>query len=257
MSGVAQDDVLFRHLVATNPRGARGWFGVRESIVGHSVLIGAAILIPMLLPVEFPETPNYVGILTFSPPAAAAAPLPKGTPTAKPKTTAEPVTPDAHPDTPALTEPQPTENPVEHEARAPESEQWGSATGSDAGIPEGMDGGQDGGQAGGVLDGVRGGCVGCTGENPVLDYDRAPRLIKSTRPEYPQDAFVKKIEGTVLLEILIDSTGRVVRARVLESVPALDQAAIAAVKQWVFEPAAKHGRPVATLARAPVGFRIF
>ena len=241
----------------TNPRRERGWFGVRESIVAHSLLIGAAVLVPMLLPVEFPETPNYVGILTFDPPAAAAAPLPKGRPEAKPKTTAEPVTADPHPDTPVLTEPQPTENAVEHEARAPESEQWGSATGSDAGIPEGMEGGRDGGVAGGVADGVLGGCVGCSGENPVLDYDQAPRLIKSVPPLYPQDAFVNKVEGTVVVEILIDSMGRVVRTRVLHSVAGLDQAAVAAVRQWVFEPAVKHGRHVATLAQAPVGFRIY
>jgi protein TonB len=49
----------------------------------------------------------------------------------------------------------------------------------------------------------------------------------------------------------------VIKARVLRSIPALDAAAIATVKQWQFAPAIKHGRPVATIAQAPVGFRIF
>ena len=48
-----------------------------------------------------------------------------------------------------------------------------------------------------------------------------------------------------------------VRARVIQSVPLLDAAAIQTVYQWVFSPAMKHGRPVATMAHAPVAFRIF
>jgi outer membrane biosynthesis protein TonB len=39
-------------------------------------------------------------------------------------------------------------------------------------------------------------------------------------------------------------------------VPLLDAAAVAAVRQWVFAPALRKGRPVATLAIAPVAFRI-
>jgi TonB family protein len=77
------------------------------------------------------------------------------------------------------------------------------------------------------------------------------------RPLYPQDAFVKKVEGTVVLEIVIDERGRVVRTRILRSIPLLDAAAVTAVRQWVFAPAQKQGRAVASLAVAPVTFRIF
>ena len=84
-----------------------------------------------------------------------------------------------------------------------------------------------------------------------------PKPVRITRPQYPQEAFVKKIEGTVVVEILIDSYGRVVRARVMQSVPLLDAAAIQTVQQWLFQPAVKHGRPVPTIAQAPVTFRIY
>ena len=90
-----------------------------------------------------------------------------------------------------------------------------------------------------------------------MDYDSRPRLLKQTKPQYPQEAFIKKIEGTVVVEFLIDSSGRVVRARVIQSVPLLDAAALQTVYQWLFQPAVKHGRPVATIARAPVHFRIY
>ena len=120
-----------------------------------------------------------------------------------------------------------------------------------------MEGGVEGGQVGGVFGGVVGGVLGGTGTGPVMDYDQAPRPIKITRPTYPQEAFIKKIEGTVVVEILIDIQGRVVRARVIQSVPLLDAAAIQTVYQWVFSPAMKHGRPVPTLAHAPVAFHIY
>jgi protein TonB len=139
-------------------------------------------------------------------------------------------------------------------------EPWGSATGSEAGVPEGMEGGVEGGVVGGVPGGVLGGVLGGTGTGdvPVVrDYDRPPRPIRMTRPAYPQEAFVKKVEGTVLVEILIDASGRVRRARILESVPLLDAAALETVRQWSFAPAIRHGQAVATIAQAPITFRIY
>jgi len=61
----------------------------------------------------------------------------------------------------------------------------------------------------------------------------------------------------VLVEILIDERGRVARARVLRSVPLLDAAALDAVRAWSFLPAEHQGRPGATIAWAPVTFRIY
>jgi outer membrane biosynthesis protein TonB len=48
-----------------------------------------------------------------------------------------------------------------------------------------------------------------------------------------------------------------VQARVVKSIPLLDAAARQTVLQWVFAPAIKNGRPVSTIASAPVTFRIF
>ena len=90
-----------------------------------------------------------------------------------------------------------------------------------------------------------------------MNFDHPPKPIKMARPQYPNEAFVKKIEGTVIIEILIDATGRVFPVRVIQSIPALDQAAKETVKQWIFSPAVKNGKAVATIANAPVSFRIF
>jgi protein TonB len=122
-----------------------------------------------------------------------------------------------------------------------------------------MEGGVEGGVVGGVLGGVLGGVIGGTGTGPVpvRDPDTPARLLRPTKPKYPSEAFTKKIQGVVLVEFLIDSTGHVVQARVIQSIPLLDAAALEAVRDWLFSPAIKHGRPVATIARAPVSFVIY
>jgi TonB family protein len=91
----------------------------------------------------------------------------------------------------------------------------------------------------------------------AFDYDSPPRPIRITKPEYPAEAFYKKLEGTVVLEILIDTEGRVAKSRIIQSVPGLDEAALACVRDWTFTPAMRHGHPVATIAHAPIQFRIF
>jgi periplasmic protein TonB len=253
----ADDEALFQNLVISNPRKARGWIGIRESIAAHVVLIAAAVLVPILWPAEIPEL-DYVKVLIYNPPPPPPPPLPKGSAVVEKTKPAQPVTPDPHPEKPQFTEPQvPKEEPLKPEARPPETEQAGSENGSDMGVAEGMEEGVEGGVVGGVPGGVLGGVIGGTGDTVVYDPDQQARPIRLTRPQYPQDAFVKKIEGTVTVEIVIDINGRVVQTRILRSIPALDAAAIECVKQWTFSPAIKNGHPVASRANAPVTFRIF
>jgi protein TonB len=252
-------DELFKDLVVSNPSRVRSrsrtW---QVSLIGHAVGILMIVLIPILWPESAPQAPDYIRALIYNPPPPPPPPLPKGTAMLEKAEPAKPVTPEPEPDRTKLTaELEPEEKPLEREQRDSAEEQAGSPTGSDMGDPAGMDIGVEGGVVGGVPGGVLGGVIGGTGDGPVLDYDQPPRAIKITQPRYPPDAFVKKIEGTVEVEILIDSSGRVARARVIRSIPLLDAAALQTVYQWVFAPAIKGGRPVATVASAPVTFRIF
>jgi protein TonB len=259
MTAPAPRDELFSELVVSKPAPKRGWFGLRESLLVHVVAIGLLALVPILWPQPSPAHPDYVRALIYNPPPPPPPPLPLGTAKIEKVQKAEPTTPDTNAKKPEFTAPieQPKEEPLKPEAKLPQEEQFGSETGSEFGLPEGMEEGVEGGVIGGVPGGVLGGVIGGTGDGPVMDYDQPPKPIKITRPQYPQEAFIKKIEGTVVVEILIDAAGRVVRARVLQSIPALDGAAIATVKEWQFSPAIKHGRAVATIATAPVTFRIF
>lgn len=89
-----------------------------------------------------------------------------------------------------------------------------------------------------------------------VEYDKPPKVIEVTRPAYPKTAFKKGIAGTVLVEFVIDRRGRVAHTRVLKSVRELDAAALKCLRAWRFEPAIKGGEPVATVAHAPIVFRI-
>jgi periplasmic protein TonB len=91
----------------------------------------------------------------------------------------------------------------------------------------------------------------------VFEYDRPPKPIRSPKPIYPLAAFKARIEGTVLVEILIDAQGRVAGSRIAQSTLGLDDAALATVRQWMFQPAVKDGQTVPTLAHIPVKFRIY
>jgi TonB family protein len=71
---------------------------------------------------------------------------------------------------------------------------------------------------------------------------------------YPEDAKTAGIKGAVQTEIVIDETGAVVDAQVLKSVPLLDEAAIAAVKEWRFTPKIVNGRPVPVKMTVTVNF---
>ena len=238
------------------PQGRGRWFWL--SIGVHGALLVAVILFPLLYPDESPPPVDYIRALIYNPPPPPPPPLPKGAST-KPADKAPEKTGAKPPDPEVLVEPKVPDDPkaVEPEKGIDPLKQFGVENGSEAGSVDGMATGIEGGTVGGTPNGMLGGVLGGTGDNPVLDYDQPPRLLKQTRPVYPQEAFIKKIEGIVMLEIVIGVDGKVGRARVLRSIPQLDAAAVQTVRQWVFSPAIKGGRPVPTIANAPVSFRIY
>ena len=72
-----------------------------------------------------------------------------------------------------------------------------------------------------------------------------PRLLEVANPEYTDVARKKKIEGTVVLDIVVDKKGNVIDAKVKKGLGyGLDESAIAAVKVWLYKPAEKAGQPV-------------
>lgn len=84
-----------------------------------------------------------------------------------------------------------------------------------------------------------------------------PKLEYCVEPEYPELARKAEIEGTVFLEIIVDTIGRVVDIKVIKSLHELcDQSAVNAVRKWIFSPAKQRDRPVSVRIRQPVTFTL-
>lgn len=78
----------------------------------------------------------------------------------------------------------------------------------------------------------------------------APRLTQFIQAEYPADALAQGFEGSVLLELTIDPTGHVTQATVVQPLGhGFDEAATAAARAFVFEPARRDGAVVASILR--------
>jgi len=83
---------------------------------------------------------------------------------------------------------------------------------------------------------------------------RMPAKTKDVKPVMPQAAIDARVQGVVIMEIVVDESGAVADARVLRSIPLLDAAALEAVKQWQFQPTELEGRPVPVIVTVTVQF---
>lgn len=85
-----------------------------------------------------------------------------------------------------------------------------------------------------------------------------PRLIHAVEPGYPDEARRKKIDGTCILSLIVDSNGRPIHIRIVRPVdPGLAIEAIIAVSKYRFAPATYQGRPVLVFIDVKVDFRIY
>jgi protein TonB len=85
---------------------------------------------------------------------------------------------------------------------------------------------------------------------------RAPTKIADARPVYPPDALAARVQGVVIIEATIDTSGAVGDMKVLRSVPLLDEAALEAVGQWRFTPTYLNGQPVSVIMTVTVNFTL-
>ncbi|HET9362310.1 MAG TPA: TonB family protein [Vicinamibacterales bacterium] len=85
---------------------------------------------------------------------------------------------------------------------------------------------------------------------------KPPAKMKHVNPVYPPIAMSSRVQGVVILEVVIGADGRVAQARVLRSIPLLDQAAIDAVMQWEFTPTLLNGQPVPIIMTTTVQFTL-
>jgi protein TonB len=72
-----------------------------------------------------------------------------------------------------------------------------------------------------------------------------PRPIERVMPVYPERALKDRVRGVVVLRVLVSETGQPIEVKVQSGARQdLTDAAVAAARQWRFEPARKAGVPV-------------
>jgi protein TonB len=219
------------------------------SLVAHGLLLGTMLLIPLL----FTEAIN---VQDFARTWLVAPPPPPPPP---PPAAAQPL---ARVRRPSLTT---TEGKLKPPASVPkeiamirETELPPEGITGGLGVPGGIPGGMAGGVLGGVLASVQALPQAPQPSGPVRAGSelKAPRLLRHVPPVYPPLAQRSRVTGDVRLDARIGPDGRVDGLRVLEGSPLLVQAAMTAVRQWVYEPTILNGRPVEILLEVVVHFQL-
>lgn len=188
------------------------------------------------------------------PPPPAGGPRPT-TPTRKPVIPQETVQPDADriPEKPADVPADP--GPVAAEEGSPFGSTEGVAGGLDIGVP----GGDPESRGIGSI-GWNGPAAAPEPKNEVIRFNGTmtrPVQLSGRQPRYSELARRSGTQGTVILEAIIDKKGRVSNVRILKGLPmGLGEEAMAAVQDWIFEPARLDGQPVSVYYTLTVNFQI-
>ena len=130
-----------------------------------------------------------------------------------------------------------------------------NGTGSSGGMGAGCCGGLGPGQGVGY---GPGGPAGITGGIYTIGAGVTPPVvITRVDPEFSEEARKAKFSGTVRLEVIVDTEGRVRGIRVVKSVGmGLDEKAVEAVSRWKFKPGTRAGQPVNVRALFEVSFHL-
>ena len=218
--------------------GNRKWYTVPVSLLSHAAIVLLLIAIPILAPAVMPSVfaDNEMVVLTALMPPTPPPPAARALEELRPieRGPAPPVVaPDGFADEPPRADPQ-------------------------GDLPIGLIGGANDADLVRVLTpppppaqlapptAIRAGTRGVS----------LPQKLNEVSPVYPSIAMQAHIEGIVIIEATINESGNVVNARVLRSVPLLDQAAVEAVKQWRYTPSMLNGSPVPVIMTVTVNFTL-
>jgi periplasmic protein TonB len=234
-------DTMFRDVVEPSIHvGGKQALSVPISMSVHAALIATAIIVPLVAPGALPVPQKILAFIAPAsppaPPPLPAAPISSGVP-GRILTT-----------NPAVA---PVDAPTKIVAETP--------------VPS--SGGEPPGAVGNFSGTFQVGRI----ENPVAPPPPAvvqtapvrlggnikqPAKTRDVRPAYPPIALASKVEGIVIIEATIGPTGKVQDARVLRSHPLLEEAALAAVREWEFTPTLLNGSAVPVIMTVTVDFRL-
>lgn len=91
-----------------------------------------------------------------------------------------------------------------------------------------------------------------------IEVSQGAKIKKKAEPQYSQEAKARGVEGTVVLQAVLASSGKVTDITVVKGLPyGLTEKAIEAARKIKFEPALKENRPVSTLVQLEYNFDLY
>jgi protein TonB len=91
----------------------------------------------------------------------------------------------------------------------------------------------------------------------IYNLDEPPQPIVQVQPEYPEKAKKAKLEGKVIVAVVVDENGDVIDASIHHSTnPIFNDAALEAAKKMKFKPAKHKDTPVKVRVLIPFVFKL-
>jgi protein TonB len=234
-------------------------FAVFLSMLFQCLLVGVAILIPLIYTDTLPST-QLTSFLTAPPPPPPPPPPPAAAPVKAVR-----VIPRQF-DAGRLMAPKsiPKEIAMIKEEEMPPPSAGGGVVG---GIAGGMPGGMPGGVIGGIISNipvaappppppVKAAAPAAPQRIRVGGNVQEARLSKKVVPTYPPLARSARISGVVRFNAVIGTDGRIQNLQLVTGHPLLVPSAQAAVSQWVYQPTLLNGEPVEVMTQIDVNFTL-
>jgi periplasmic protein TonB len=226
---------MFQEVVCPSANSPRRWYALPLSFLAHAVVLAVLVVVPLVATDVLPSPRQMINFII---PAAAPMPVTVSPPAIRTAIA-------SHFDNGAA----PVEAPrgiVRESGLQPIEEQVSS---SFEGFVEGLGVAQLAAEPPPV--------VAPTRVKPMrVSSFKAPTRVKDVAPIYPELARKNRVSGVVILEAIIGVDGKVEQARVLRSVPLLDQAALNAVQSWEYTPTLLHGVPIPIIMTVTVQFKL-
>jgi periplasmic protein TonB len=220
--------------------GSRKWYTVPLSMAAHTLALVLLVLVPLMATGVLPTPHDGSTVMLVEPPPLPSPP---------------PVTVRRNPETPSVNpNVAPTEAPAEIAPEPPDLDTEFQNTGDGIGVV----GLGDGKTVDDLMAPPPPPPPPSPPQEPVRPGGqvRIPQKVHDVAPAYPVVAKEARIQGVVIIEAVIGTDGRVTNARVLRSLPFLDDAALVAVRQWVYTPTTLNGVPVPVIMTVTVQFKL-
>ncbi|MGA2593682.1 MAG: energy transducer TonB [Bryobacteraceae bacterium] len=243
--------------ISVSQRSRKPWT-VTLSFVGQGVLIGLAVLVPLVSTEALPHL-RVLSELLPEPPAPA--------PAHRPQTAVKPVKPVPFEISRGVLS---VPSQIPKNVVMIQDADFDPNVGNDVGVPGGL--GNPAGSGNAVIDSLgrptplpdppeRAAAKQAAQLAPITRIKvggkvQEGKLISGPRPVYPPLARTARISGVVRLQAVISRDGAIMDLRAISGHPLLIPAAISAVKQWLFQPTYLNGDPVEVATDIEVNFTL-